>query len=148
MIYALGVSCLVLVTESIKQVYIFSFLRQLQTWHCRHLRLRAVQQSTDISYPPGPQQQTRCCSGRMGQTDGRTDRLSLHRAFCAHSAWAVPVILGYYTGLEWLGSRVVSVLDSGAEGPGFKSQPRRCRVTVLGKLFTPIMPLFTKQRNW
>ena len=25
-----------------------------------------------------------------------------------------------------LGSRVVSVLDSGAEGPGFKSQPRRC----------------------
>ena len=28
----------------------------------------------------------------------------------------------------WLGSRVVSVLDSGAVGPGFKSQPRRCRV--------------------
>jgi len=41
---------------------------------------------------------------------------------------------------------VVSVLDSGVEGPGFKSQPRRCRVTVLGKLFTPIVPLFTKQR--
>jgi len=41
-----------------------------------------------------------------------------------------------------------SVLDSGAEGPGFKSQPRRCRVIVLGKLFTPIVPLFTKQRNW
>ena len=34
-----------------------------------------------------------------------------------------------------------SVLDSGAEGPGFKSQPRRCRVTVLGKLFTPIVSL-------
>ena len=30
----------------------------------------------------------------------------------------------------------------------FKSQPRRCPVTVLGKLFTPIVPLFTKQRNW
>ena len=43
---------------------------------------------------------------------------------------------------------LVSVLDSGVEGPGFKSQPRRCRVTVLGKLFTPIVPLFTKQRNW
>jgi len=28
------------------------------------------------------------------------------------------------------------VLDSSAEGPGFKSQPQRCRVTVLGKLFT------------
>ena len=48
----------------------------------------------------------------------------------------------------WLGSRVVSVLDSGAEGPGFKSQSRRCRVTVLSKLFTPIVPLFTKQQNW
>jgi len=48
----------------------------------------------------------------------------------------------------WLGSRVVSVLDSGADGLGFKSQSRRCRVTVLGKLFTPIVPLFTKQRNW
>ena len=33
--------------------------------------------------------------------------------------------------LRWLGSRVVSVLDSGAEGPGFKSQPRHClRQTV------------------
>jgi len=30
----------------------------------------------------------------------------------------------------WLGSRVVSVLDSGAEGPGFKSQPRRCAVSL------------------
>ena len=53
-----------------------------------------------------------------------------------------------YLTLGWLGSRVVSVLDSGAEGPGFKSQSRRCRVTVLGKLFTPIVPLFTKQQNW
>jgi len=44
----------------------------------------------------------------------------------------------------WLGSRVVSVLDSGAVGSGFKSQPRGCQVTVLGKLFTPIVPLFTK----
>ena len=48
----------------------------------------------------------------------------------------------------WLGSRVVSVLDSGAERPGFKSQSRRCRVTVVGKLFTPIVPLFTKQQKW
>jgi len=30
----------------------------------------------------------------------------------------------------WLGSRVVSVLDSGAVGPGFKSKSRHCRVTV------------------
>jgi len=45
----------------------------------------------------------------------------------------------------WLGSRVVRVLDSVAEGPGFKSQQRRCRVTVLGKLFTPIVTLFIMQ---
>ena len=25
---------------------------------------------------------------------------------------------------------------------------RSCRVTVLGKLFTPIVYLFTKQQNW
>jgi len=48
----------------------------------------------------------------------------------------------------WLGSRVVGVLDSSAVGPGFKSQWRRCPVTVVGKLFTPIVPLFTKQQNW
>ena len=48
----------------------------------------------------------------------------------------------------WLSSRAVSVLDSGAEGPGFKSQSRRCRISVLGKLFTPAVPLFTKQQNW
>ena len=48
------------------------------------------------------------------------------------------------TGGSVADSRVVSVLDSGTEAPGFKSQPQRCRVTVLGKLYTPIMPLFTK----
>ena len=56
-----------------------------------------------------------------------------------------PIVLVY---IGWIGSRVVSMLDSGAERPGFKSQPRRCRVTVLGKLVTPIVPLFTKQPNW
>ena len=42
---------------------------------------------------------------------------------------------------------MVSVLDSGAVGPGFKSQSQRCRITVVGELFTPIVPLFTKQHN-
>ena len=32
------------------------------------------------------------------------------------------IIIMQRTALGWLGSRVVSVLDSGAEGPGFKSQ--------------------------
>jgi len=48
----------------------------------------------------------------------------------------------------WLGSRVVSVLDSGTEGPGLKSQPRHCRVTVLGKVFTPIVPLVHQAAKW
>jgi len=47
----------------------------------------------------------------------------------------------------WLGSRVVSMLVLGAEGPGFKSELWRCRVTVLGKLFTPIVRRFTEHRN-
>ena len=47
-----------------------------------------------------------------------------------------------------VGNRVVSVLNSDAEGSGFKSQSISCRVTVLGKLFTSIVPLFTKQQNW
>jgi len=38
-------------------------------------------------------------------------------------------IIKLYFNDGWLGSRVVSVLDSGAEGPGFKSQSQRCRVT-------------------
>ena len=54
----------------------------------------------------------------------------------------------YNNNTGWLGSRVVSLLDSAAEGPGFKLQSRGCRVTVLGKLFTPIVPVFTKQQNW
>ena len=78
------------------------------------------------------------------------------RAFCSITSiyiLIVSFILGdrkyrNHIGHGWLGSRVVGVLDSGAEGPGFKSQPRRCRVTVLSKLFTPVVPLFTKQRNW
>jgi len=41
--------------------------------------------------------------------------------------------------IGWLGSRVISVLDSGAEGPRFKSQLQCCLVTVLGKVFTPIV---------
>jgi len=68
--------------------------------------------------------------------------------FAAHSLLIVCNSVRCEWLVGWLGSRVVSVLDSGAEWSGFKSQPRRCRVAVLGKLFTPIVPVFTKQRNW
>jgi len=84
----------------------------------------------------------RTVNRRDRQTDGQTDG---HRT---------QTLTAYYAGTTttttggWLGSRVVSVLDSGAEESGFKSQSRRCRVTVLGKLLTPIVPLFTKQQNW
>jgi len=46
----------------------------------------------------------------------------------------------------WLGSRAVSVLDSGAKGLG--SNRSSDVVAVSGELFTPIVPLFTKQQNW
>jgi len=34
------------------------------------------------------------------------------------------------------------------KGPGSNRSRDAVGVTVLGKLFTPIVPLFTKQRNW
>jgi len=64
------------------------------------------------------------------------------RFYLVHVAARLRIVLI----IGWLGSRVVSVLDSGAEGPGFKSHRRRSRATVLGKLFTPIVPVFTKQQ--
>ena len=39
------------------------------------------------------------------------------------------------------------MLDSGAVRHGFTSKLRRCRVTVLGRLFTHIVPLFTQQQK-
>jgi len=39
---------------------------------------------------------------------------------------------------------VVSVLDSGSEEHWFELQSRRCRVTVLGKLFAPSVPRSTQ----
>ena len=60
----------------------------------------------------------------------------------------ISVLYWLWSRCGWLGSLAVSVLDSGAEVPGFKSQLRHCRVTVLCKLLTPIVPLFTKQQNW
>jgi len=39
---------------------------------------------------------------------------------------------------------VVSVPNSGSEEHGFESQSRRCRVTVLGKLFAPSVPRLTQ----
>ena len=81
--------------------------------------------------------------------DGRHARLT-HAHYPGHDDKAIVDIrlrprFGAAPWWGWLGSRVVSVLDSGAEGTRFKSQPRRC---WLGKLFTAIVPLFTKHQNW
>jgi len=81
----------------------------------------------------------------VGRSQLLAGRLELTPRFYRRVQRATQTALGVYLKRGWLGSRVASVLDSGAEGPGFKSQPRRCRVTVLGKLFTPVVPLFTNQ---
>ena len=66
----------------------FSFVRQLTTRHCPHSAARllvtagrlAVQQSIDVSWAPGPQQQTRSSGGRRPDgTDGQTDARQLSR---------------------------------------------------------------------
>ena len=87
----------------------------------------------------------RACSSGDKIADRQT-HTETHRH--AHHNTPRSPITGEITTLQlyWLGSRVVSVLD------------RRVRVqiavatlsgiTVLGKLFTPIVPLLTKQRNW
>ena len=86
--------------------------------------------------------------GRLQRWVGRIRLRSVNQLLTA----SLPVLYCLYDARDyrigWLGSRVVSVLVSGAEGPGFKSQSRRCRATVLRKLFTPIVPLFTKQQSW
>ena len=53
--------------------------------------------------------------------------------YCNSTSFKIPTLC---CTIWWLDSQVVSMLDSGAEGPGFKSQPPRCQVTVLGNLHT------------
>jgi len=55
-----------------------------------------------------------------------------HRVVYSQSLQKERIILRYLLRLGRLGNRVVSLLDSGTEWPGFRSQSRRCRVTVLG----------------
>jgi len=88
-------------------------------------------------------------SGHQTQRIGQTQRTQLRSTTTVplNQRQTVLPTEFFLCGSPMLGSRVVSVLDSGSEGPVFKSQSRRCRVTVLGKLFTPIVPLFTKQQN-
>jgi len=92
----------------------FSYLRTLKTLHYPHLlRPRAaaapaVQQSIDISYPPGPQQQTRRtllqrADGTARRTDRQTDGQTPYR-FIDHASRtmrAVTVRLGWVVYFRW-----------------------------------------------
>ena len=90
---------------------VFSFLRQLTTWHCPHspaTRRAAVHHATAapgshcnqwIICPLGPQQQT-CNSGvQMGQTysvtHGQTDALQLHIDPAPHTMHTVPIMKSF-----------------------------------------------------
>ena len=56
------------------------------------------------------------------------------------------VVLAAKPGQPYLLSKNVNDISKEyTKEPGFKSQSRRCRVIVLGKLFTPIVAMFTKQ---
>ena len=89
------------------------------------------------------------CQFQRLNIDLQFSTLPVHWHFSCHAlaiVWCSLSRCQYFaqcTDIGWLGSRVVGALDSGAVGPGFQLQSQRCRVTVLGKLFTPIV-----QRNW
>jgi len=90
------------------------------------------------------------CSGAMlsaAAVDTESETSTLQQHFPMYSTPPANLYCVYYNTIT-ITSRVVSVLDSGAVGSGFKSQSRRCRLTVLGKLFTPIVPPFMKQHTW
>jgi len=81
--------------------------------------------------PPGvlPQTETRTSQKVAGfLTTGK-----LRELFAVCRFWFI-----YFSGLRrWLGGLVVRALESGPRGREFDSQPVRCQVTTLGKLFTP-----------
>ena len=82
---------------------VFSFLRQLSTWHCSHLLLSAVLRRRCCWTPDGRRCRTispalssrpaarRSCGRSMGQTDGRTDARPFHRHCSAYRASSVGV---------------------------------------------------------
>ena len=99
---------------------LLSLAPRLSTWRCPHSQLGRLQLLTDICCPrPGCGKRLMSIDGTVRRTDGRTpDR------YIDPAPYTVRVMRQ-----GWLGSRAVSVLDSGAEGPGSKSQSRRCRAT-------------------
>ena len=62
-----------------------------------------------------------CIVARAGVSDTETVISAAHAWACVQPSHGLYVFTVFYSG--WLGSRVVSVLNSGAVEPGFKSQP-------------------------
>jgi len=61
-------------------------------------------------------------------------RGSQTEAFCQRQ---IQLLSCVHSRHKWLGSWVAKALDLQLAGCEFNSRPRRCRVTTLGKLFTP-----------
>ena len=71
------------------------------------------------------------CIAAFRSTSWRAVSCIQSKTAVIHTYIKITILTNTGTQAGWLGSRVVSVLDSGAEGPGFKSQSRRCRANIL-----------------
>jgi len=98
---------------------------------------KRLKQLRRLIYPRGPNYpvtRTRVSSGCVHSTRTsvlRKLQLAVNVSVGQHArSWMNSFVMTYIIN-QSLGSRVVSVLDSGADGPGFKSQSRRCRVNSI-----------------
>jgi len=137
-----NISCLE--TSKYRKIVVRPGLRPGPCWRSLQRSPNPLAGARGLAAPPQEQQPRYQPFGRQNAVDP----LATFRQGNSHKGCTCRFICHPIITSGWLGSRVVSMLDSSAEGPRFKSQSRRCRVTALGKLFTPIVPLFTKQRNW
>ena len=94
-------------------------------------RLSAGKPSQYFSEPPGPTQPATL----SGTGNTHVWQVKLCGPLLTR---AVLVLHGIVVFSGWLGSLVVRVLDSQLDGCEFNLQPQQCRVTTLGKLFTPM----------
>ena len=118
-------------------------------WRCGYSSRHWLTSCHTASYTHHTHTYIHCVYCELFTIKQQTCGPSVHQWNCGYSSchWLTSYHTASYDMLGWLDSRVVSMLDSGIEGPGFKSQSWCCRVTVLGKLLTPIVPLFTKQQK-
>jgi len=88
-------------------------------------------------------------SDEIVPSDSEDPSLTLSRQSTLTNGAISPFL--HHSNHEWGGSVAdwLACWTQAQKGPGSnQSYSRRGRVTVLGKLLTPIVPLFTKQQNW